>query len=146
MTSESQSPHRLKTVNTLLAIVILVLLGQAAWQASRVSALTAQLEQAERDLETRIERRATERLTFRREDLTSMVQWLDGVYRGPDGLQRPTGLTRADGAPDAEAIGAWIFDVYLKARVEGKSDEEARQTVLDIIKNSDEWRQKHPKG
>jgi hypothetical protein len=146
MATESDPSARLRTVNTVLALVILVLLGQAAWQASRVSALTAQLEQAQRDLETRVERMAVERLTLRREDLTAMVQWLDEVYRGADGLQRPTGLTRADGAPDAEAIGAWIFDIYLKARIEGKSDEEARQIVLDNIRSTDEWRQKHPKG
>ena len=46
---------------------------------------------------------------------------------------------------DAEAIGTWILDVYLKARIEGKSDAEARQSITDAIKGSDEWRRKHPR-
>lgn len=39
MPDQSDSARRLKTTNTVLAIVILVLLGQAAWQAMRMSAI-----------------------------------------------------------------------------------------------------------
>jgi hypothetical protein len=132
-----------KTLNTLLALVVLVLLGQAAWQAMRMSALRAELAQSQRDLEGRVEALAAERLTFRREEMASAVAWLDEFYRSKDGLQRPGGLVNAESRPDGEAIGVWILDVYLKARIEGASEEEARQRVMDNIKATEEWRKKH---
>ena len=59
---------------------------------------------------------------------------------------RPGGLYNPDAKKiDAEAIGTWILDVYLQARIAGKSDAEARQSIADAIKGSDEWRSKHPK-
>ena len=51
MPDQSASSRRLKTTNTLLAIVILVLLGHAAWQAMQMSALRAELEQSHRALD-----------------------------------------------------------------------------------------------
>jgi hypothetical protein len=147
MSATIDPSRRLKTANTVLALAVLVLLGQAAWQAVRLSSLRAELQQSQRELETRVERLAVEKLKFRREETAAVVQWLDEVYRGADGLQRPGGLVRLDnGRPDGEAIGAWILDVYLKARIAGASEEEARQMVLDQIKGTDEWRAKHPKG
>jgi hypothetical protein len=139
---------RLRATNTLLAIVILLLLGQVAWQEVRISGLKNDLSHTQRTLDLGIERMAAERLkTLRREDIVAAVQWLDDFYRSADGLRRPTGLWRADlNRPDGEAIGVWILDVYLQARIAGKSDAEARQGVIDQVKGTDEWRQKHPKG
>lgn len=136
---------RLKRANTVLALAVLALLGQAAWQTMRVSGLRADLAQAERALEQSVTRQATERLqSIRREELVGAVTWLDEFYRSADGLQRPNGLWRADvNQPDAEAIGVWILDVYVQARLAGASDTEARQGVMDQIKATDEWRQKH---
>ena len=137
---------RLRTTNTLLAIAVLVLLGQIAWQEMRIGGLKADLQQAQRSLDTGVERMAADRIkNLKREELASMVQWLDEFYRSPEGLQRPNGLWRADNRPDGEAIGVWVLDVYLQARMAGKSDAEARQAVMDQIKSTDEWRQKHPK-
>lgn len=143
MTSERND--FLKRANTVLALAVLVLLGYSAWQAMRVSGLRAELAQAERALENSVDRRATERLkTLRREEMVGAIGWLDDVYRSADGLQRPGGLWRADAnKPDAEGIGVWILDVYLQARVTGASAADARQAVLDQIKGTDEWRQKH---
>ena len=138
--------RRLKTANTLLAIVILLLLGQAAWQAMQISGLRAELEQSQRTLEGRVESLAAEKLKFRREEMASVVQWLDEFYRSQEGLQRPGGLVNAStNRTDGEAIGAWVLDVYLQARIEGASEEEARQRVADQIKGTDEWRLKHSK-
>jgi hypothetical protein len=145
MMTETQS-RRLKTANTILALVVLVLLGQAAWQAMRISGLKAELEQSQRALEGRVESLAAEKLKFRREEMASIVQWLDEFYRSQDGLQRPGGLVNlSTNRTDGEAIGVWVLDVYLKARIEGASEEEARQRVADQIKGTDEWRLKHPK-
>ena len=140
--------QRLKMMNTLLAVVVLVLLGVIAWQGLRISGLDADRQQARRSLETAVERMAAERIeSLRREEMVAAVQWLDDFYRSTEGLQRPTGLWRPDlNKPDSEAIGVWFLDVYLQARLAGKSDADARQAVVDQIKSTDEWRRKHPKG
>jgi hypothetical protein len=137
-----------RIMNTLLAILVLVLLGVVAWQGMRISGLNADLQQARRTLDTAVERMAAERIkNLRREEMVATVQWLDDFYRAPEGLQRPDGLWRADlKRPDGEAIGVWVLDVYLQSRLAGKSDAEARQAVIDQIRSTDEWRQKHPKG
>ena len=77
--------------------------------------------------------------------MVQAVAFVDDLYRSPDGLMRPAGLYNPDAKRvDAEAIGTWILDVYLQARIAGKSDAEARQSIADAIKGSDEWRRKHP--
>lgn len=148
--AEANSPasnpvSRLRITNTLMALVILVLLGQSAWQAMRISSLKAELEQTRRELTTRVEKMATDKLQSHREEMVNAVAFLDELYRSADGLQRPDGLYVPDARRvDAEAIGTWILDVYLQARIAGKSDAEARQSITDAIKGSDEWRRKHP--
>jgi uncharacterized coiled-coil protein SlyX len=132
----------------VLALIILALLGGAAWQESHITRLNHELAETRRTLDRAVERMAIERLqTLRREELTAAIQWLDDFYRSAEGLQRPGGLWHQDlNKPDAEAIGAWILDVYLQARVAGKSDAEARQAVVDQVRGTDEWRLKHPKS
>lgn len=139
--------RRLHTTNTLLVVVIVILLGQMAWQYQRIDTLKTELRQSQRALAGSVERLATDRLkSLRREELADMVQWLDDFYRSPEGLQRPNGLWRADtNRPDSEAIAVWVLDVYLQARVSGRSDSEAREMVVAQIKSTDEWRRKHPK-
>lgn len=139
--------RRLRITNTVLAIVILLLLGRIAWQETRINR-QADLEQVQQALDLGVERVVTERLkAIRREEMAAAVQWLDDFYRSADGLQRPTGLWRPDlNKPDGEAIGVWIFDVYLQSRLAGKSDAEARQLIVDQVRSTDEWRLKHPKG
>jgi hypothetical protein len=138
---------KLRVANTILAVVVLMLMGQAAYQVMRVSTLKADLAQARLALDHGVDRMATEKLkTLRREELVGAVQWLHEFYKSPEGLQRPGGLWRTDtNTPDAEAIGAWIFDVYLHARLGGASDDDARKAIADAIRGTDEWRQKHPK-
>jgi hypothetical protein len=123
-----------------------MVLGYAAWQAMRINALGSELEQSRRALETRIESLAAEKLKFRREEMVATVQWLDEFYRSPNGLQRPGGLINpTSNRVDAEAIGVWVLDVYLQARIDGASEEEARQRVADNIQGTDEWRRRHAK-
>ena len=140
--------RRLRTYNTLLALIVLALFGWVAWEEARISRLRSDMAQVQRALDFAVDRMAAERLkTFRREEMVAAVQWLDDFYRSADGLQRPTGLWRPDlNKPDGEAIGVWIFDVYLQSRLAGQSDAEARQAIVDQVKGTDEWRRKHPKG
>ncbi len=142
--SDSGSQSRLRTTNTFLAIVILILLGQIAYQEMRISSLKSDTEQARRSLETQVEKMAMDRLQSRREELVGAVSFVDDLYRSQDGLQRPGGLYNLEAKRvDAEAIGTWVLDVYMRARIEGKSDAEARQSIADAIKGSDEWKSKH---
>jgi hypothetical protein len=144
--TDSGPSSRLRTTNTFLAIVILILLGQIAYQEMRISSLKADADQARRDLESRVERMALEKVQSRREEMVAAVAFVDDLYRSTDGLQRPGGLYNPDAQRiDAEAIGTWVLDVYMKARIEGKSDAEARQAIADAIKGSDEWKSKHQK-
>lgn len=144
--SDSGSPTRLRATNTFLAIVILILLGQIAYQEMRISGLKADVDQARRNLETQAEKLAIDKMQSHREEMVGVVAFVDDLYRSADGLQRPGGLYNPQAqAVDAEAIGTWVLDVYLKARIAGRSDAEARQAIADAIKSSDEWRRKHDK-
>ena len=146
-TASDPQSSRLRTINTLMALVILLLLGQVAWQQMRIGGLRAEVDQAQRDLTTRVEKMATERVQAHRAEMVAAVAFVDDLYRSPDGLQRPGGLYLPDAKRvDAEAIGTWVLDVYMQARIAGKSDEEARQAIASAIKGSDEWRSKHPKS
>jgi predicted Holliday junction resolvase-like endonuclease len=116
--ADAPPPSRLRATNTFLALVILLLLGQMAWQQMRISSLKADLEQSQRDLATKVERLALEKVQTHREEMVTAVAFVDDLYRSADGLQR-------------------------RARIEGKSDQDARQSIADAIKGSDEWRRKH---
>jgi hypothetical protein len=130
-----------------MAIVILLLLMQVAWQQMRISGLKADLDQSKRELVNSVEKLATEKVQSHREEMVAAVAFVDDLYRSADGLQRPGGLYIPDAQKvDAEAIGTWILDVYMQARIAGKSDADARQSIADAIKGSDEWRRKHPKS
>jgi hypothetical protein len=112
----------------------------------RISGLKSEVDQTKRDLESRVERMALEKIQSRREEMVAAVGFVDDLYRSTDGLQRPGGLYNPEAQRvDAEAIGTWVLDVYMKARIEGKTDAEARQAIADAIKGSDEWKRKHDK-
>ena len=70
---------------------------------------------------------------------------LDVFYKSWNGLQRANGLSIAH-RPDFEGIAAWIFDVYLNARLAQRSPEEAWDRMISEIRNSEEWRaqSRHP--
>lgn len=143
---DSRAHSRLRITNTFLAVALLAALIQVTWQEMRISSLKAEVDQSKRDLTSEAARLANDKLQNRREDVVGAVAFVDDLYRSADGLQRPDGLYMPDAKKvDAEAIGTWVLDVYLRARIEGKSDAEARQSIVDAIRGSDEWRRKHAK-
>jgi hypothetical protein len=143
---DARSLSRLRTTNTFMALVILLMLGQVAWQQMRISGLKADVDQSKRELTSQVEKLAMNKVQSHREEMVAAVAFVDDLYRSDEGLQRPGGLYVPEAKRvDAEAIGTWILDVYMKARIEGKSDAEARQSITDAIKGSDEWRRKHSK-
>ena len=138
--------ERFRPVVVLLSATIVLLLGHIAWQTFQVRSLRAELRYKERHYEESVGQLATERLRGRREDIVRTTQWLHEYYASADGLQRPDGLWNAiEKHPDFEGIAAWVFDVYLNARINGASDADARQAVIDAIHGTDEWRRVHSK-
>lgn len=137
---------RSKLITTVLAIVIVVLIGQVYWQSRRIAQLESSMEFQQRQFEAQVGKLAAERLKGHRGDVMQAAQWLHQYYSSDEGLRRADGLWRPDQKqPDFEAIGAWVIDVYMNARVEGKTDEEAKQLIKDAIQGSDEWKRVHSK-
>ena len=135
---------RSRVLTTILLVVVVVLLGQVYWQNRRIAQLQSSMDFQQRQFEAQAGKLAAEKLKNQRANVLQAAQWLHDYYKSDQGLRRADGLWRADQKqPDFEAIGAWIFDVYLNARVEGKSEEEARKLITDAIQGSDEWRRVH---
>lgn len=115
-----------------LAVVVAMAVA-IAYQWSTVRALRAELADRGRML------RACREAIPNRGELMAAGQWLHKFYQSKEGLQRPQGLWLDDG-PDFEGISAWILDVYVWARADGASDQEARQRIASGIRESAEWR------
>ena len=136
--------NRSRLITTILVFVIIVLIGQVYWLRNRVAQQESAMAYQQRQFDAQTAKLAAERLKGYRADVMNAAQWLHDYYGSDEGLRRPDGLWRADQKqPDFEALGAWIIDVYLNARVEGKTDEEARQMIRTAIQGSDEWRRVH---
>jgi hypothetical protein len=137
---------RSRLITTILLVVVVVLIGQVYWQNRRIAQLQSSMEFQQRQFEAQVGDRAAEKLKNNRADVMQAAQWLHQYYKSAEGLRRADGLWRSDQKqPDFEAIGAWIIDVYLTARVEGKTDAEAKKLITDAIQGSDEWRRVHSK-
>jgi hypothetical protein len=78
-----------------------------------------------------------------RHEMARAARWLHEYYASPEGLQRQGGLGQ-DGNLDFDALGAWVFDVYMKERINHASEQDARAAVMRAIESTDEWRAKHP--
>lgn len=76
-----------------------------------------------------------------RQELMDEMAYLHEVYKTE--LLRKDGLW-ISGHPDFEGIAAWVLDVYLASRIAGRTQEEARQAYINAIRNSQEWKEKHP--
>ena len=136
---------RSRLITTVLLVVVVVLGGWVYWQKSRIAQLESSMEFQQRQFEAQVGKLAAEKLKGQRANVLQAAQWLHEYYKSDAGLRRADGLWRPDQKqPDFEALGAWIFDVYLNARVEGKSEEEARKMIMDDIRGSDEWHRVHP--
>ena len=135
---------RSRLLTTILVVVVVILIGQVYWQSRRIAQLQSSMDFQQRQFEAQVGKLAAEKLKNQRGNTTQAAQWLHEYYKSEAGLRRADGLWRADQKqPDFEALGAWIFDVYLNARVEGKSEDEARKLITDAIQGSDEWRRGH---
>ena len=76
-------------------------------------------------------------------EIARTLAWLQGYYQASEGLQRADGLWIGD-HPDYDGIANWVFDVYLRNRLKGRTETEAKEVVEAAIRRSAEWRTKHP--
>ena len=137
---------RSRLITSLLLIIVVVLIGQVYWQSRRIAQMQASMEFQQRQFAEQVDKLAADKLKNRRGEVVQAAQWLHEYYKSDAGLKRPNGLWREDQKqPDFEAVGAWLYDVYLNARVQGKSEDEARKMITDAIQGSDEWRRVHAK-
>ena len=135
---------RFRLITTILVVVIVILIGQVYWQQRRIAQMQFAMDFQRQQFDEQAGKLAAEKLKGQRADVMQAAQWLHQYYASDEGLRRADGLWRADQKqPDFEAIGAWIIDVYLNARIEGKTDEEAKKMIRDAIQGSDEWRRVH---
>jgi hypothetical protein len=79
------------------------------------------------------------------DEMVRAAKWLNEYYASPEGLQRPNGLW-IDGHPDYEGIAVWLFNTYVRERLGGATEQEARLAVTEHVQRSDEWRAKHPQA
>jgi len=135
---------RSRLITTILVVVVVILIGQVYWQQRRIAQVQNAMDFQQRQFDEQAGKLAAEKLKGHRADVMQAAQWLHQYYASDEGLRRADGLWRADQKqPDFEAIGAWIIDVYLNARIEGKTDDEAKKMIKDAIQGSDEWRRVH---
>ena len=137
---------RSRLITTILLVLVVILIGQVYWQQRRIEQMRVSMEFQRKQFDQQAGKLAADRLKGHRADVMNAAQWLHQYYKSDEGLRRADGLWRADQKqPDFEAFGAWVIDVYLNARVEGKTDAEARKMITDAIQGSDEWRRVHSK-
>lgn len=137
-----EAPRRRLT--SLLVTAVLVLFAQVVWQQLQMRALRDEAARIEASAEARATQLAEQKLAGHRAEVAAATSWLQDFYRSDDGLKRPEGLwDPASHKLDAEAIGTWILDVYLNARVAGLSDADARERVANTIRGSEEWKRQH---
>jgi hypothetical protein len=126
----------------ILAVTTALLALLAIQQCSSIGDLRTQLADAQAQALSEARVSVAASMEGQHAETQRVMTWLNDFYKSIDGLQRPEGLW-IDGHPDFEGIGMWVFDVYLRNRLNGQSEEQARRTVEDAIKQSDEWRTKH---
>lgn len=131
------------SVVVVLGVIVAVQYLNTRDLRSEVERLRISPEELQLRVDQRAQKLVVDTLRERRQDMIAAGQWLHTFYQSEEGLKRKEGLW-IDKHPDFEGIGAWLFDVYLAARLTGADDAAARQKVTDTIRQSDEWRQKHP--
>jgi hypothetical protein len=126
----------------ILAVAIALLAALVIHQYSRIGDFRLELADAQTNAVVQARMSLVNSMEGQGPEMQRAMSWLNDFYKSPDGLQRPEGLW-IGGHPDFEGLSVWVFDVYLRHRLKGEPEEQARQAVVDAIKQSDEWRTKH---
>lgn len=126
----------------VFGVATAVLAALVIHQYNQIGDLRAQVADTEKRAVVQARTITADSMDGTSQEVQRTMTWLNKFYKADDGLQRPEGLW-IDGHPDFEGLGQWVFDIYLRDRLRGKTEDEARKTVEDQIKGSDEWRVKH---
>jgi hypothetical protein len=126
----------------ILAVAAALLAALVIHQYNQIGQLNAQIADMQAQAVTRARAVVADSMEGTGAEVQRTLVWLNDFYKSPDGLQRKDGLW-LNNRPDWEGISAWVFDVYLRNRLKGLSEEQARQAIEKQIKASDEWKQKH---
>jgi hypothetical protein len=126
----------------ILAVVSALLAAFCLHQYTQIGQLRADLASAEERADYRAKSQVVDSLATQGEEVQRTMSWLNDYYKSPDGLKRPQGLWISE-HPDFEGLGVWVFSVYLPHRLKGETEEQARQAVVDAIKQTEEWQVKH---
>jgi hypothetical protein len=125
-----------------LAVATALLAALVLYEYNRIGQLRAELARAQARSVVESRALAAASMEGQAAEIHRAMVWLDDFYRSPEGLGRPDGLW-INGHPDFEGLSAWVFEVYLRARLKGLSEGQAREAVVNAIRRSDEWRAKH---
>src|SRR5262245_1361287 len=106
----------------ILAVAAALLAALVVHQYSRIGQLNAQLADAQTQAVGQARVIVTNSLEGSGPEIQRTLEWLNDFYKSRDGLQRPNGLWIAN-HPDWEGISVWVFDVYLRHRLKGDSEE-----------------------
>src|SRR5438309_6957064 len=126
----------------ILAVATALLAALVIHQYNQIGQLRNEVDDAQKQAVVRARRIVADSMEGQHGEVQRTMTWLNDFYKSPDGLQRPEGLW-IGGHPDYEGLSTWVFEVYLRNRLRGLSEEQARQAVEKMIKQSDEWRVKH---
>jgi hypothetical protein len=129
-------------VTRILAVASALLVALVVHQYSQIGQLRAEVANAEERGAMHARSSLIDSLAGQGEEIQRTMTWLDAYYKSADGLKRPEGLWIHE-HPDWEGLSVWVFSVYLPHRIKGDNEDQARQAVVDAIKQSEEWQVKH---
>ena len=130
-------------LNRVFAVTSAILLAIIVHQYTAIAELRAEVASAQARSVTDARAIASASLEGYDDEILRTMTWLELMYKQPDGLGRPQGLW-IDGHPDYQGLTVWVFDVYLRRRLKGDTESQARDAIADAIRHSDEFRGKHP--
>jgi len=127
----------------ILVVIVVILAAFSAQEYRQIQALRRDVDNAQVRAAANAKAVVADWLGTEIEESGHALEWLHNYYKAKDGLQRPEGLW-IDGHPDYTGISTWILSVYTASRLKGRTDAEAKQAVESAIRQSEEWRLKHP--
>ena len=126
----------------VLAVSTALLAALVIHQYSTINQLRIDVEAARTQALAEARASVADSMEGQGDEVQRMMTWLNDFYKSAAGLQRPEGLW-IDGHPDFQGLSVWVFDVYLRHRLRGDTEDQARKAIETAIKDSDEWRVKH---
>jgi hypothetical protein len=129
-------------LDRLFVIMTMMLAIVSVHQYNTIDELRGNLANAHEQTLTEARAKTADSMQGTAVEMERTMTWLDSFYRAPEGLQRANGIS-GDQNPDFAAISVWVFDTYLRLRLQGATETSARQTVEAAIRRTPEWQRAH---